>query len=155
MIPNEGTTIRSPGLSHDWNLYPVDTSLAADGWTHVADASPDRAWWTMDEVVSMAGEPNVLAIARFIKANHPDLITDARRAPSMEALASHWVHKQGAGVRVARRDEIRNILGAGNRAFNIRVADPTSHTNGRDLGLPGVSSRRKTSRICTFTACQR
>jgi ADP-ribose pyrophosphatase YjhB (NUDIX family) len=135
MIPNEGTTVRSPGLSQDWNLYPVDISLTDGAWKRLDDGHSDWAWWTIDELLANAKEPNVLAVARFVKVNHLDLIKDARSAPSMEALASHWAHQQRDGVRTVRGEDIRSILGAGNRAFNIRVADPYLPYQRQGLGF--------------------
>ena len=135
MIPNEGTTIRSPGLSQVWNLYPVNISLTDEAAKRLDDPSREWAWWTIDEVLASAEEPNVLAVARLIKANHSDLMKSARRVPSMEALASHWVHRQKDGVRIVRRDDIRSILDAGNRAFNIRVADPYLPYQRQGLGF--------------------
>jgi len=135
MIPNVGTTIRSPGLSQHWNLYPVDVSLAEGGWKHLETESSDWVWWTVDEVLKLAEEPNVLAVARSIKAKYPNLIQEARRSPSMEAVASHWAHRQRDGVRIVRREEIRDILAAGNRAFNVRVADPYLPYQRQGLGF--------------------
>jgi hypothetical protein len=42
----------------------------------------------------------------------------------MAALAAHWEAQNSGGVRVVRDRDIRRILAAGDRAFNLRVADP-------------------------------
>jgi hypothetical protein len=57
---------------------------------------------------------------------------DARRrlfrpvpdAPSMDALAREWLSHNLRGVRHLTRDTLHEILDAGGRAFNLRVADP-------------------------------
>jgi len=135
MIPNEGTTIRSPGLSQEWNLYPVDISLSADARMRLESRSADSVWWTIDEVLANVEESNVLAIAKFIETNASELIRDARSAPSMGALASHWGHRQRDGIRTVRGEDIRRILQAGDRAFNIRVADPYLPYQRQGLGF--------------------
>lgn len=56
-------------------------------------------------------------LGRLMLAELPD-------GPSMEALASKWFAANKVGVRVLEGKTIDKILDAGNRAFNLRVADP-------------------------------
>jgi hypothetical protein len=40
------------------------------------------------------------------------------------ALASYWVAKNKGGVSLVKAADIMGMLGAGSRAFNLRVPDP-------------------------------
>jgi hypothetical protein len=42
----------------------------------------------------------------------------------MDALACHWARFHDGGVRVVTAESVRRILVAGDRALNLRVADP-------------------------------
>jgi hypothetical protein len=60
--------------------------------------------------------------------NRPDaqrLLLDAvAEQPTMEGLARKWLSRNRRGVRCLRKDQLDQILDVGNRAFNLRVADP-------------------------------
>lgn len=135
MIPNEGTTVRYQGLPKRWFLYPVDFSLSKEAWSALEGERPDVKWLTMEEILASAREPNVLAIARHISAAHPDLLKQAPRSPSMEALAARWAAENEGGVRIVRVEDIRRVLDAGSRAFNLRVADPYLPYQKQGLGF--------------------
>jgi len=123
MIPSSGKSARYPGVTPEWNLYPVDVSLTAEGYEALA-RGPVVYWWTLAEILKRVKEPNILAIANYIQHHKLQLLSGARHAPSMDAIASHWAVQQCEGVRVVRRDELRKILSSGGQAFNLRVADP-------------------------------
>lgn len=53
----------------------------------------------------------------------------------MDAQAGHWAASHPEGVRVARGADIRRILAAGDRAFNLRVADPYLPYQRQGLGF--------------------
>jgi hypothetical protein len=135
MIPNEGTTVRYEGLPKRWFLYPVDFSLANEAWPVMEKERPEVTWWTLDEILANAMEPNVLAIADHIRASCPDLLKETRPGPSMEALASRWAGRNEGGVRIVRSDDIQRIMDAGSRAFNLRVADPYLPYQKQGLGF--------------------
>jgi hypothetical protein len=124
MIPNSGESIRYPGVTKEWNLYPVDVSLDLKGWESLAHTCLNAYWWTIDEILQRAPEPNVRAIAEYIRDHRPELLSAMPQAPSMDAIASAWSAGHREGVRIVRMDEVARILSSGGRAFNLRVADP-------------------------------
>jgi len=135
MIPNVGTTVRYEGLPKRWFLYPVDFSLTNEAWDELEKQRSDVCWWTLTEILENVSEPNVLAIARHISAEHPEMLKDVRCEPSMEALAGCWSAGNDGGVRIVREHEIRNILDSGSRAFNLRVANPYLPYQKQGLGF--------------------
>ncbi len=135
MIPNEGESPRYPGLTKQWFLYPVDVSLTPEAAASVKVDGSESVWWTLDEILQNAKEPNVRAIARFILQRHPELLNSAYSQPSMDALASHWAGRNKGGVRHVKGADIRGILEAGDRAFNLRVADPYLPYQKQGLGF--------------------
>jgi mannose-6-phosphate isomerase-like protein (cupin superfamily) len=135
MIPNEGESPRYPGLTKQWYLYPVDISLTPEAAAFLKVDGKRLAWWTIEEILDNAKEPNVRAIAQYIKNNYPMLLQEIHHNPSMDALASHWAARNKGGVRHVKAADIRNITDAGNRAFNLRVADPYLPYQKQGLGF--------------------
>ena len=141
VIPRAGKSPRYEGLEKQWYLYPVVVSL-----TKEASAKLDRAfskkegdlkpiWWSIDQVLKRAKEPNVHAIASYLKKNRKDLLKGPPLSPSMEALACSWAAHCGCGARFVRGGDIRRIIDAGSRAFNLRVADPYLPYQKQGLGF--------------------
>lgn len=124
MIPNHGESIRYPGLTKQWYLYPVVISLTPDAAKQLTEQKKDAEWMTLNQVISKAKEPNVIEIAAYVKEKRPDLIDTVHAAPTMDALASDWAARNDGGIRVVRNQELQDILDVGSRAFNLRVADP-------------------------------
>lgn len=124
MIPNAGRSPRYPGLTKKWGLYPVVVTLSEAGWKRLAKTTARTAWQTLDKIAATTKEPNVRVIAQTLLKDHAALQTDVPAAPSMDALASYWEWTQHSGVRLVRGTDIARILNAGDRAFNLRVADP-------------------------------
>jgi hypothetical protein len=135
MIPNEGESPRYPGLAMKWHLYPVDVSLTPRGAATLKGSREKLSWLTLDEILEKAEEPNVRAIAQYIQDKYPELLKEAHRSPSMDALASRWSATNKGGVRHVKAGDLRSILGAGNRAFNLRVADPYLPYQRQGLGF--------------------
>ena len=52
------------------------------------------------------------------------LLNAVPERPSMDALATKWLSENRGGVRHLSKKSLDDILDAGNRAFNLRVADP-------------------------------
>ncbi len=75
------------------------------------------------------------AIAYQLQETRPDLTTGAHGKPSQEALACDWAARNRGGVRVAPGSKIREVLDAGSRAFNLRVADPYLPYQRQGLGF--------------------
>ncbi len=116
----DGAAPKYPGLKPNYFLYPVDVSLRAEAHGRLRQTR----WTTLDEIQKTASEPNILAICSLVRDCYPQLLETAHAAPSMDALANAWAHLNPDGVRVVRGDEVRAVLAPGNRAFNLRVADP-------------------------------
>jgi mannose-6-phosphate isomerase-like protein (cupin superfamily) len=135
MIPNEKQSARYPGLAKKWYLYPVDLSLAKDAMGRLGRPSKDREWWTLDQISKKAKEPNVQAIANHLRTSYPDMIRNVYSGPTMDALAAHWASRNDGGARIIRNNEIRKVLDAGSRAFNLRVADPYLPYQKQGLGF--------------------
>ena len=135
MIPNAGTTVRYEGLPKQWYLYPADISLTEEAFSKLNDLPENDHWWTLDQILKEAKEPNVLAITGHILKKRPELTRAVPSRPSMDALASHWAAGNEAGVRVVRKKDITDILDAGTRAFNLRVADPYLPYQKQGLGF--------------------
>jgi hypothetical protein len=144
VIPNAGESPRYPGLSKQWHLYPVVVSLTAKGMARIARVVTEKGpihdslrptWWSLDEVLKRAKEPNVWAIARRLRNNPTGLLKKPPAGPSMEALACSWAAQHSGGVRVVRNADIRRIITAGSRAFNLRVADPYLPYQKQGLGF--------------------
>ena len=70
----------------------MDVSLIPEAVSYLQVDGVDgkeNVWWTIDEILQNAIEPNVRAIANFILQEHPQLQHSAFTQPSMDALASH------------------------------------------------------------------
>jgi hypothetical protein len=133
-IPNQDTSPRYPGLPKAWYLYPVDVSLVSDSWKRLNECKT-ATWLTIEEILETAQEPNVRAIAEFLKKHQPELLQEVHPGPTMDALAAHWGAKNRQGIRILREGEMRRILDAGSRAFNLRVADPYLPYQKQGLGF--------------------
>lgn len=131
-IPNAGESIRYPGLPRQWFLYPVTVSLTAAGWAALEGHACH--WWTLDEIRAQARELNLRAIVDFLQ-QHAEALGPVPGEPSMDAVAGRWAATQPEGIRLARRADIAGILGAGDRAFNLRVADPYLPYQRQGLGF--------------------
>jgi hypothetical protein len=63
------------------------------------------------------------------------LLAGVPTQPTMEMLAHKWLTANDGGVRVLLRTELKAILAAGGRAFNLRVADPYLDYQDQGLGF--------------------
>ena len=143
MLPSTGSSHRYPGLTRQWHLYPVFISLTEEGWQKLKESQVPIRWMTLDAILATIQESNVHAIAADLKARTQatdsdqrlDLVSLASRVPSMDALASAWAAAQESGVRIVQGAAVQRILGAGDRAFNLRVADPYLPYQRQGLGF--------------------
>jgi len=142
MLKNRKKTIHYPGLDKDYHFYPVEISLNAEGWIKLADNS-SHSWYTLNEIPHYTDEPNILAIAKHLsEITASDNIHEGNpfmgpvmMSPTMDALADMWARKNNEGVRKLEKNTILSILDAGNRAFNLRVADPYLPYQRQGLGF--------------------
>jgi hypothetical protein len=123
-LPSSGESPRYPGLTKHWHLYPVIVSLAEEGWQRLDMLAEQICWFSLEEILSQSAEPNIRTIAEYLLGPGSEFVSTIPRNPTMDALASRWAASQQAGFRVVRSDQLRRILDAGSRAFNLRVADP-------------------------------
>jgi hypothetical protein len=135
MIPSQVGSPAYAGLPEQWYLYPADLSLSEEGLASLERTAAPLAWWTLREILARVQEPNVRAIAAYLQEKHSLLLRETYLRPSMAALAAHWAAENAGGVRVAREQDIRRILSAGDRAFNLRVADPYLPYHKQGLGF--------------------
>jgi hypothetical protein len=63
------------------------------------------------------------------------LLGDVPDRPTMQALAGKWLDQNRGGVRHLPRQTLNDILAAGDRAFNLRVADPYLRHQMQGLGF--------------------
>lgn len=131
-IPSAGKSIRDPRLPRQWFLYPVSVSLSAAGWA--ALEKQPGAWCTLAEIRDRAEDLNLRAIVALL-AEQPAALGPVPGAPSMDALAGRWAAAHPDGVRVVRRTDIAQVLDAGDRAWNLRVADPYLPYQRQGLGF--------------------
>lgn len=138
--------VLSPGQSAetDYLIYPVDVWVDP---TCIDDlqARTSGEWLTCGEAL---GHPRISPTAREVlrmlpqrerdlkaaytqcpaKAQQPEaprlILEEVPARPSMGALANKWLCRNLQGVRHLRKQTLDEILDAGNRAFNLRVADP-------------------------------
>jgi hypothetical protein len=101
----------------------------------IGQPATDRAWLTLDDLDAATDEPNTRAIVRFLRTTGADALAKASLAPSMDALACHWARFHDGGVRVVTGESVRRVLAAGDRAFNLRVADPYLPYHRQGLGF--------------------
>lgn len=136
MLPSAGTSHRYPGLPRKWQIYPVWISLTSEGWQHVNGMTGGGiSWMTLDEITSSISEPNVQTIGRMLEKQPEEAKRMASAMPSMDALACAWVSAHDEGTRVVRGQDVCRILDAGDRAFNLRVADPYLPYQKQGLGF--------------------
>lgn len=136
MLPNSAESPRYPNLQKTWHLYPVWLSLSAEGWSLLEKSRrDDLRWMSLEEIAQTVREPNVLVIVKDVQARADDLAKYAPARPSMDALAGAWVASHSEGVRAVRGGDIQRILSAGDRAFNLRVADPYLPYQKQGLGF--------------------
>jgi hypothetical protein len=73
------------------------------------------------------------------KEQQPDaprrLLREVAERPTMNALARKWLSHNRSGVRHLKKQELDEILAAGGRAFNLRVADPYLRYQLQGLGF--------------------
>ncbi|MCE5238445.1 hypothetical protein LLH23_08120 [bacterium] len=134
VIPSDMSGPRYAGLPERWYLCPVDISLTAAGEAWLDGFGDQVRWLTAAEILAEVPEPNIRAIVESLSTAKPPLGEPFAR-PSMDALATHWAASNEGGVRVARECEIHDILAAGTRAFNLRVADPYLPYQRQGLGF--------------------
>lgn len=121
------------GLMKDYYLYPVEVSITPNARETLFEQK-QVSWFTVDEIKNKIKDANILAITDFLKNRyHKDFKLISQ--PSMDALANYWAKQSNSGVRKVSKNDITDILKAGNRAFNLRVADPYLPYQRQGLGF--------------------
>ncbi len=131
MLKNRKKSRHYPGLEKDYYLYPVEISLTDNAWQKL-EKNSSLFWLTLKEIPEKTNEPNIRAITTQISDilskdnNYPEnqLLGPVKLKPTMDALANLWAKQNNEGVRKLEKKTLLDILSSGNRAFNLRVADP-------------------------------
>jgi hypothetical protein len=142
MLKNRKKSRDYEGLEKDYYLYPVDVSLTDKAWEQLRKNS-SLFWYTLDEIPQKTNEPNILEIVSQLneitvqdnRQKENQVLGPVKKKPTMDALASMWAKKNNEGVRKLEKNTIVNILNSGNRAFNLRVADPYLSYQRQGLGF--------------------
>jgi hypothetical protein len=142
MLKNRKISKQYPGLEKDYYLYPVEVSFTEKGWEQLTKNN-SVFWYTLDEIQNKTNEPNILAIAKQLndiiisekKPDSPVILGPVKSKPTMDALANMWAKQNNEGVRKLGKNTISEVLNAGNRAFNLRVADPYLAYQRQGLGF--------------------
>ncbi len=134
------------GTPTHYIVYPIDV------WVHPDRREPLRSetrgrWMTCEEaLVQPLLSPTARSVFATLKARHdrslrdppkPEVKRDRMQAealervfsrvperPSMDAIARKWLGHNLRGVRHLDKKTLDEILDVGDRAFNLRVADP-------------------------------
>ena len=142
MLKNRKESRSYSGLEKDYYLYPVEITLNKKGWEQL-EKNKSLYWYTLNEIPIKTNEPNILAIVRNlqdiisndIKPGNPVILGPVKKQPTMDALANMWAKQNNIGARKLERKTISEILNSGNRAFNLRVADPYLGYQRQGLGF--------------------
>lgn len=149
--------MKSPthGELTDYIIYPAVV------WVNPArhpalQTSVNGSWLSCDDAVNHPRlSPTAVAVFRLLMereaklndryASNPKeeqspeaprrLLQSVPDRPSMDTLAKKWLSQNRAGVRHLRKKTLDDILAAGNRAFNLRVADPYLRYQMQGLGF--------------------
>jgi hypothetical protein len=135
MVERAPDSPRYEGLAGSWYLYPVAVSVTAEGFAALAPPPADLAWLTLEQLAQASDEPNTQALIRFLWKEGAEVLAKSSVVPSMDALACYWAQFHDGGVRIARGETFRHILASGDRAFNLRVADPYLAYQRQGLGF--------------------
>ncbi len=142
MLENHKESMHYPGLEKDYYLYPVEVSVTQKAWEHL-EKNRNLSWLTLEEIRNRIEEPNILAIVRHLqeiifndnKQDGQAMLGPVKCEPSMDGLAGMWSKRNREGVRKLEKKTILEILNSGNRAFNLRVADPYLPYQRQGLGF--------------------
>lgn len=152
----------------DYTIYPIDVWV--DPRRHDALVShTGGTWLTVDAALAHSHlSPTAKAVFEQLVSRHTiyrkrppqnereqhqaELLRGIFRAPadqaSMDALALKWFSQNRSGVRHLTRSNIDHILDAGNRAFNLRVADPYLRYQLQGLGFTWSFFTHKDKQDC-------
>lgn len=143
---------------HELTLYevcPVDVWVEPGRRAGLAAASGGK-WLTIDEALAHAQlSPTAKTTFEMLRdreqrlnaryaANPAEeqapgaprrLLAGVPARPTMEMLAHKWLAANAGGLRVLHGAELKAILAAGGRAFNLRVADPYLDYQDQGLGF--------------------
>ena len=142
MLKNRKMSHHYPGLEKDYYLYPVVISLNDEAWEKLENNSNIK-WNTLEEILRITNEPNILAILNqlktLIQSDNPlsgnKIPSPVKRKPTMDAMANQWARQNSGGIRKLEKNTITDILSTGSRAFNLRVADPYLAYQRQGLGF--------------------
>lgn len=135
VIENSPNSPKYEGLQGKWFLYPVAVSITHEATQNLNEPTENLAWMTLDELATSTHEPNTQAIIQFLQTDGAQQLAETSIIPSMNAHANYWARFHDGGVRIAKGETVKKILSSGDRAFNLRVADPYLPYQKQGLGF--------------------
>jgi hypothetical protein len=155
----EPARVEMPSPKHgevtQYTIYPLDIWVHPDRrewlrarvqgeWlTCEAAVRDQRLSATARAVLQLVGQRELVLEQTYAHESHHEQQPDAPRRllravaarPTMYALARKWLSHNRSGVRHLKKQDLDEILGAGGRAFNLRVADPYLRYQLQGLGF--------------------
>jgi hypothetical protein len=139
-------TLKSPGTNEvtHYTVYPLDV-WGRPGCREKLREQVNGRWLTLEAALrEPALSPTARAVFEMVQQRerkleeeyrlHPEkeqlpgaarrLLREVADRPSMDALALKWLSRNRGEVRYLSKRDLDAILDAGQRAFNLRVADP-------------------------------
>ncbi len=108
----------------EYRVYPVDVWVATEQLDKLTDRVRGK-WVTAAEGARDTGiSPTSRAVFESIRKEMAEHLSRPADHPSMDGLALKWLGHNRCGVRHLPKSTLERILDVGNRAFNLRVADP-------------------------------
>jgi hypothetical protein len=108
----------------EYRVYPLDVWVVSQQLDKLTERIKGE-WVTVEEGT---GNPRISPTSRAVFAslrqNSTQSLSRPPDRPSMDGLALKWLSHNRGGVRHLPKATLDRILDAGDRAFNLRVADP-------------------------------
>ncbi len=116
-------------------VYPVDVWVEPARREHLVEGA-GGTWMDCESALAHPRmSPTSRAVFALLQAKGAALLTRHPDAPTMDGLALRWFTRNRAGARHLDRETLDRILDAGDRAFNLRVADPYLRYQQQGLGF--------------------
>jgi hypothetical protein len=125
-LPSVTVEMESPVHRHvtEYIVYPLDVWVASQQLEKVSERMKGD-WVTVEEGSGdLRISPTSRAVFESIGKNIAQILPRPADHPTMDGLALKWLGHNRGGVRHLPKVTLDRILDAGDRAFNLRVADP-------------------------------
>jgi mannose-6-phosphate isomerase-like protein (cupin superfamily) len=108
----------------EYMVYPLDVWVAAEKLDSLAERNGGKWLTTAEACADPQMSPSSLAVFQFLHEQGGASLSRPAGRATMDGLALKWLGHNLDGVRHLPKQTLDRILDAGNRAFNLRVADP-------------------------------